>query len=101
MKNRTFQLLFLLQLILQNVNTGTETVMWTSNLNLIDWWQLTCVELPDQVSLRAIFKVTRDANETSYGADMAIDDVQLNPGSCSEAEQTAPVYPTSCKQGNY
>ena len=91
---------FMLQLILENVNTHIETNMWTSDLTLIDWWQLACVDIPVQTSLRAIFQVTRSANETSYGADMAIDDVKLNPGSCSDAKQTAPDYPTSCKQGN-
>ena len=92
----------MLQLILENVNTGIETVMWSSNLTLIDWWQRACVDLPDQVSLQAIFQATRNMNETNqgHGADMAIDDVKLNSGSCGKAEKDSPVYPTECSQGD-
>ena len=64
--------------------TSQETVVWTSPMQTdasLDTWNLTCVDLPDQTTLRAKFTATR-SEQTIYGVDMAIDDVRLNPARC-------------------
>ena len=64
--------------------TSQETLVWTSPSQTsadLDTWNLTCVDLPDQTTLRAKFTATR-SEQTVYGVDMAIDDVRLNPARC-------------------
>lgn len=74
---------------MKNNKTSVETVRWSSDLTLIDAWQRVCVELPDQITLRAIFKATRNETASLYGVDMAVDDVKLNSGSCAGKLKTS------------
>lgn len=72
-----------LQFSLENLQTQANTIKWKANVyDLKDEWRKVCVDLPNFSNLRLWFTVIRNEN-TTYGVDIAVDDVSLNTYTCA------------------
>ncbi|KAL4217908.1 Enteropeptidase [Mactra antiquata] len=83
----------------EDMDTGDITTKWVApNKDLHDLWRKVCVNLPPNINIRLHFIVLRTEN-TTYGVDMSIDDVQLNTHPCTEILTTTIKTTTLTDQG--